>query len=80
MSAQPRRRRTNYVLAVLDKQLQVDFEHGLQQTHVRALVQSNLVLPDVDNEDLARRKRKEGALALKVLVLPALATVCAPRP
>ena len=69
--------KTIYVLAVLDEQLQVDLEHRLQQTHVRALVQSNLVLPDVDNEDFARRQRKEGTLALKVLVLAALATVCA---
>ena len=77
MSAQPRRRKQIYVLAVLDEQLQVDLEHRLQQTHVGALVQSNLVLPDVDNEDFTCRQRKEGTLALKVLVLAALATVCA---
>jgi hypothetical protein len=66
-----------YALAVFDKELQIDLEHRLEQAHVRALVQSNLVFPDIDNQDLARRKRKQGALALKVLVLSALPAICA---
>jgi hypothetical protein len=64
-----------YALAVFDKELQIDLEHCLEQAHVRALVQSNLVLPNIDNQDLARRKRKQGALALKVLVLSALSAI-----
>jgi hypothetical protein len=35
------------------------------------------MLPDVDDQHLARGQRKQGALALKVLVFAALATVCA---
>jgi hypothetical protein len=35
------------------------------------------VLPDVDNQDLARRKSKQGTLALKVLVFSALSAICA---
>jgi hypothetical protein len=64
-----------YALAVLDEQLQVHLEHRLQQTHVCALVEADLVLPDVDNQDLAGRKRKQRTLALKVLVLSPLAAV-----
>jgi hypothetical protein len=63
------------VLAVFDEELQVDFEDGLEQAHVGTLVQSDLVFPDVDDEDLARGKRKEGALAFKVLVLSSLSAV-----
>lgn len=33
------------------------------------------MFPDVDNQDLARREREEGALALKVLILAPFATV-----
>jgi hypothetical protein len=36
-----------------------------------------LVLPDIDNQDLARRKREQGALALKVLIFSTLSSVCA---
>jgi hypothetical protein len=66
-----------YALAVLDEQLQVDLEHRLQQAHVRALVQADLVFPDVHDQDLTGGQRKEGALALEVLVLSSLASVCA---
>ena len=69
------RPRMLYVLAVLDEQLQIDLKHRFQQAHVRALVQSNLVLPDVDNENLTCREREEGTLALEVLILPALSSV-----
>lgn len=55
--------------------MQVDFEHGLQQPHVGSLIQPHLVFPDVDNENLTRRKRKERTLALEVLILASLATV-----
>ena len=66
-----------YTLGVLDEQLQVDLEHGLEQPHVCTLVQADLVLPDVDNQYLARRQRKQSAFALEVLVFSALTTVCA---
>lgn len=64
-----------YLLGVLDKELQVDLEHSLEQAHIRTLVQADLMLPDIDDQDLARRQSEQGALALKVLVLAALATV-----
>lgn len=35
------------------------------------------MFPDIDNQDLARRKSKQGALALKVLVLSTLTAICA---
>lgn len=63
------------LLLVLEEELQVDLEDGLEQAHVGTLVQTDLVLPDVEDQDLACGERKEGALALKVLVLTALATV-----
>lgn len=55
--------------------MQVDFENGLQETHVGALIQTDLVFPDVDDEDFAGGERKEGTLSLKVLVLSSFATV-----
>lgn len=55
--------------------MQVDLKDRLEQPHVGALVQADLVLPDVDDEHLARGKCKQGALALKVLVLSALPAV-----
>src|SRR4051812_12250489 len=42
------------LLPVLQEQLQVDLKHSLEQAHVCALVQTNLVLPDVDNQNFAR--------------------------
>jgi hypothetical protein len=65
-----------YVLAVFDEQLQVDFKNGLEKAHVGALVQTNLVFPDVDNEDFAGREREESTLALEVLILSAFPSVC----
>jgi hypothetical protein len=63
------------VLVVLEEQLQVDLEDGLEQAHVGTLVQTNLVFPDVDNQDLAGGQSEQGTLALKVLVLSTLAAV-----
>lgn len=34
------------VLAAPSEQPQIDFKDGLEQTHIRTLIQSNLVLPD----------------------------------
>lgn len=62
-------------LLILEKQLQIHFEDSLEQAHVGTLVQTNLVFPDVDNENLAGRKGKERALALKVLVLATLSPI-----
>lgn len=64
-----------YILPILQEQLQVDLKHSLQQSHVGSLVQSNLVLPNIDDENLACRERKERTLALKVLILTSLAAV-----
>ena len=64
------------LLLVLEEELQVDLENGLEKTHVGTLVQTNLVLPDVDDQNLTGGQRKEGTFALKVLVLTTLSTVC----
>lgn len=63
------------LLLVLEEELQVDLKNGLEKTHVGALVQTNLVFPDVDNQDLAGGQRKESTLALEILVLTALSTI-----
>lgn len=68
-------RRERGILLVLEEELEVDFKDGLQEPHVGTLVQTDLVLPDVDEQDLAGGEGKEGALSLKVLVLAALTTV-----
>jgi hypothetical protein len=34
------------------------------------------MLPDIDDEDLTCRKRKESTLALEVLILSSLSSVC----
>jgi hypothetical protein len=64
-----------FVLVVLEEQLQVDLEDGLEQAHVGTLVQTDLVFPDVDNQDLAGGQGEQGTLALKVLVLSTFAAV-----
>lgn len=63
------------LLLVLEEELQVDLEDSLEQSHVGSLVQADLVLPDVDDQDLAGSQGEQGALALKVLVLAALSAV-----
>lgn len=65
------------VLVVLEEQLQVDLEDSLEQTHVGTLVQTDLVFPDVDNQNLTGGQGEQGTLALKVLVLSTLAAVSA---
>lgn len=50
-----------------EEQAEVDLEDGLEQAHVGALVQPDLVLPDVDEEHLGDGHAEEGRLALKVL-------------
>ena len=49
------------------EQAQVDLKHRLEQTHVRTLIQPNLVFPHVDDEHLRRGKGEESRLSLKVL-------------
>ena len=62
-------------LFILEEELEVDLKDSLEEAHVGALVQTNLVLPDVDEQDLTGGQGKQGALPLKVLVLAALAAV-----
>lgn len=64
-----------FVLVVLEEELQVDLEDGLEQTHVGTLVQTDLVFPNVDNQDLAGGQSKQGTLAFKVLVFSTFAAV-----
>lgn len=55
--------------------MQVHLKDGLEQAHVGTLVQPNLVLPNIHNEDLTRRKGKKCTLALEILVLTSLTTI-----
>jgi hypothetical protein len=63
------------LLPVLQEELQVNLKHRLKKPHIGSLVQPDLVLPDVDDQYLASGQCEEGALALKILVFAALATV-----
>jgi hypothetical protein len=63
------------LLLVLEEELQVDLENSLEKTHVGTLVQTNLMFPYIDNQDLAGGQRKESTLSLEVLVLTALSTI-----
>jgi hypothetical protein len=72
MRSEARGRRS---LSILDKELEVHLKDGLEQPHVGALVQADLMLPDVDEQDFAGSEGEEGALALEFLVLAALAAV-----
>ena len=49
------------------EQPQVNLKHRLEETHVRALVQTDLMLPQVDNEHLGGGEGEEGRLSLKIL-------------
>ena len=49
------------------EQAQVYLEHRLEQAHVGALEEADLVLPHVDDEDLGARHAEQRGLALKVL-------------
>lgn len=64
-----------YSLLVLQEELQVHLEHSLQETHIRTLIQANLVLPNIDNQDLTRCQGKEGALSFKVLIFASFAAI-----
>lgn len=65
------------ILVPFQEQLEVDLENNLQQTHVCTLIQTDLMFPDVDNQDLASGQGKQSALAFKVLILPSFSTVSA---
>lgn len=62
-------------LFIFEEQLQVDFKNRLEEAHICALIQADLVFPDVDNEDLTSRESEESAFALKVLVFTTLTTI-----
>jgi len=53
--------------AVAAKQLQVDLKHSLEQAHVGSIVKTDLVLPQVHNQDFRGGDREQGTLAFKVL-------------
>jgi hypothetical protein len=40
---------------------------NFQKTHIRAIVQTNLILPDVDDEKSRTCQRKQGSFSLKLL-------------
>lgn len=50
-----------------EEQRKVDLKDRLEQPHVGTLVQSDLVLPDVDDQDFRDGDREQGGFALKVL-------------
>ena len=55
------------VRCLLPEETQINFEHGLQQTHVGSLVETDLVLPNVHDENFGGSQRKQRRLALEVL-------------
>lgn len=58
------------------EQTEVDLEDCLEQRHVGTLIQSDLMLPHVDDETLCARHREEGTLSLEVLILSPLPAIC----
>lgn len=60
-----------------EEEAEVDFEHGFEEAHVGALVESDLVFPDVDDQDFGDGHGEEGRFPFKVLVLASLSAVCA---
>lgn len=62
-------------IPALQEDAQVDLKHSLQQTHVCALVETDLMLPDVHNEHLTGGKGEQRALPLKVLVFTSLSAI-----
>ena len=55
------------IWSLLPEQTEVHLKHGLEQAHVGALVQPDLVLPEVDDEHLGRGEREQRRFAFKVL-------------
>lgn len=49
------------------EQPQVNLKHRLEQTHVRALIQTDLMFPKIDEEHLRGGEREKSRLSLKVL-------------
>ena len=64
-----------HVLPVLQEELQINLEDGLQESHVGTLIQADLMLPDIDDEDLAGGQGKQRALPFKVLIFAAFPTI-----
>lgn len=61
---------SSHILRLLaTKKTEVHLEYGLEESHVRAVIQPDLVLPDVDNEDLRGSKREQCRFALEILCL-----------
>jgi hypothetical protein len=42
--------------ASLSEQTEIDLEHGLEKAHISTLVETNLMLPQVDDKDFRRCK------------------------
>ena len=55
------------VLGLLAEESEVDLEDGLEEPHVGALVEADLVLPEVDDEDFGGGEGEERGFALEVL-------------
>jgi len=55
--------------------LQVDLKDSLEKTHIRTLVQTDLVFPNVHHQDLAGGKGEKRALSFEVLILPSFTTI-----
>lgn len=52
---------------VASKQLEVDLKDSLEKTHVGSVVQTDLVFPQVHNQNLRSRNREQCTFALEVL-------------
>ena len=58
------------VLRLLPEEAEIDLENGLQQAHVGTLVQTDLVLPQVNQKDFGRCQREESRFSFEILERP----------
>jgi hypothetical protein len=50
------------------KQLQIHFKHRLQQSHIRSIVESHHIFPDINDDDFSYGQRKQGTAAFEFLL------------
>jgi hypothetical protein len=55
------------VRGIFAEETEVDLEDGLEQSHVSTLVETDLVLPEIDDEYFRGREREQGRFAFEVL-------------
>ena len=56
------------VRGIFTEEAEVDLEDRFEQSHVSTLIKTDLVLPEIDDEDFRGREREQGRFAFEVLV------------